>query len=62
MDLFNFLPSFSARKSKRNARKPRQTPRAQLSVENLEARLVMEAAAISGFVYADANDHGLFAP
>jgi len=60
MDLFNFLPSFSSRKVKRNARKPRQTPRAQLSLENLEARLVMDAAAISGFVYADTNNNGLF--
>src|SRR5260221_14520719 len=62
MDLFNFLPSFVARKTKRSARKPKQTPRAHLGLESLEARLVMDAAAISGFVYADANNNGLFDP
>jgi protocatechuate 3,4-dioxygenase beta subunit len=62
MDLFNFLPSFGSRKTKRHARKPKTTPRAQLQIENLEARLVMDAAAISGFVYADANNNGLFDP
>lgn len=62
MDLFNFLPSFAGRKTKRSARKCKPTPRAHLGLENLEARLVMDAAAISGFVYADANSNGLFDP
>src|SRR6266404_2153202 len=64
MDLFNFLPSFGFRRLKRGARKPaaKIAPRASLRLENLEDRLVMSASAISGFVFADANNNGLFDP
>ncbi len=64
MLLFNFLPSFRNRKHKRSAdkRRSRTTQRADLRLESLEDRLVMTASVISGFVYADANNNGLFDP
>ena len=64
MALFNFLPSFGSRKPKRGNRKPtaKSGRRAQLEVETLESRLVMTASVISGFVFSDTNNNGLFDP
>ena len=64
MALFNFLPSFGSRKPKRGNRKPatKTGRRAQLEVESLESRLVMTASVISGFVFSDTNNNGLFDP
>jgi protocatechuate 3,4-dioxygenase beta subunit len=64
MVLFNFLPSFGSRKPKRSNRKPaaKTGRRAKLEVETLESRLVMTANVISGFVFSDLNNNGLFDP
>jgi protocatechuate 3,4-dioxygenase beta subunit len=62
MALFNFLPSFRTKKHKRGAdkRRAKAAPRADLHIESLEDRLVMTASVISGFVYADVNNNGIY--
>ena len=58
MDLF----SFRGDRSKSSARKARAQRRAALRLETLEDRLTPSGNTIGGFVYADANNNGIFEP
>jgi uncharacterized repeat protein (TIGR01451 family) len=58
MDLF----SFRGDRSKPSARKARTKRRTSLRLETLESRLTPSGTTISGFVYADGNNNGLFEP
>ena len=59
MGLFSFDRSKS---SARLSRKARSTRRTSLSVESLETRLTPSGNTISGFVYVDGNNNGLYEP
>ncbi|HEX3314168.1 MAG TPA: SdrD B-like domain-containing protein, partial [Gemmataceae bacterium] len=59
MGLFSFDRSKSSARPSRKARTARRT---SLSLETLEDRLTPSGNSISGFVYADANNNGIFDP
>ena len=56
------LFSFDRKSSARPSRKARASRRAALHLEALEDRLTPTGNVISGFVYADANNNGVFDP
>ena len=55
------LFSFFSRRNKKNKRKV-LAPKARLHVEALEDRFVPSSTNISGYVFADANNNGLYDP